>query len=65
MFRVSVEAPSSVAIVMPSQSWLTGDSITLQCEVMLMSGLVTGTSLEVTWSLPNSSSSSWGRDCIH
>ena len=54
--RVSVEAPLSVAIVTPSQSWLTGDSISLQCDVMLMSGLATGASLEVTWSLPNSSS---------
>ena len=45
-----------MAIVTPSQSWLTGDSISLQCDVMLMSYLVTGTSLEVTWSLPNSSS---------
>ena len=54
--RVAVEAPLSVAIVTPSQSWLTGDSISLQCDVMLMSGLATGASLEVTWSLPNSSS---------
>ena len=39
-----------------SQSLLTGDSLSLRCDVMLMSGLVTGTSLEVMWSLPNSSS---------
>ena len=45
-----------MAIVTPSQSWLTGDSLSLQCDVMLMSGLATGASLEVTWSLPNSSS---------
>ena len=50
------EAPSPVAIVTPSQSFMTGNSISLQCNVMLMSGLATGTSLEVTWSLPNSSS---------
>ena len=45
-----------MAIVTPSLSWLTGDSLSLLCDVMLMSGLATGTSLEVTWSLPNSSS---------
>ena len=45
-----------MAIVTPSQSLLIGDSISLQCNIMLMSGLATGTSLEVTWSLPNSSS---------
>ena len=53
---VSAEAPLSVSIATPSQSLLTGDGLFLQCDVMLMSGLATNTSLEVTWSLPNSSS---------
>ena len=53
---VLAEAPSSVAIATPSQSLLTGDGLFLQCDVMLMSVIATGTSLEVTWSLPNSSS---------
>ena len=47
-----VGAPTSVMVVPPSLSLSTGDTLSLTCSIMLASDVVSGTSLEVVWTLP-------------
>ena len=50
-----VGAPTSVIVAPPSSSLSTGDSLSLTCSIMLASEVVSGTSLEVVWTLPDGS----------
>ena len=50
-----VGAPTSVIVAPPSSSLSTGDPLSLTCSIMLASEVVSGTSLEVVWTLPNGS----------
>ena len=50
-----VSAHTSVMVDPPSSSLSTGDPLSLNCSIMLASEVVSGTSLEVVWTLPNGS----------
>ena len=52
---IIVAAPTSVMVATPSSSLSTGDPLSLTCTIMLASEVVTDTSLEVVWTLPNNS----------
>ncbi len=55
MFAVAELAPSSVRIVHPTSSLSTGDTLYLSCSIVLANPFTSGTSLEVTWILPDNS----------
>ena len=50
-----VGAPTPVMVASPLSSLSTGDPLSLSCSIMLASDVVSGTSLEVVWTLPNGS----------
>ena len=50
-----VGAPTSVMVAPPSSSLSTGDPLSLTCSIMLANDVVSGTSLEVVWTLPDNS----------
>ncbi len=55
MFAVADQAPTLVMIVPPTSSLSTGDPLYLSCSIVLANPLTSGTSLEVTWILPDNS----------
>ncbi len=55
MFAVAEQAPTSVTVVPPRSPQSTGNHLSLSCSIMLAISLTSGTSLEVTWILPDNS----------
>ncbi len=55
MFAVAEQAPTSVTVVPPRSPLSTGNHLSLSCSIMLAISLTSGTSLEVTWILPDNS----------
>ena len=50
-----VGAPTSLIVAPPSSSLSTGNPLSLTCSIMLASEVVSGTSLEVVWTIPDGS----------
>ena len=50
-----VGAPTQVTVAAPPSVLSLGDSLMLTCSITLLSGLASDTALEVSWTLPDSS----------
>ena len=55
IINCSVVGAPSAMVTTPASLFSVGDSTSLTCTIMLVNNLITGTSLEVNWTLPDNS----------